>query len=223
MAEEEASKIEERIDEARDVRLPLPYFLLVDPSGVPTSVPYAENINSGLLFEMDGEVRLRPRAEKRGWKFAEDDKRVTPQELGRYKAYLRSTEGLTLAQPGQRPTEDVIPGAWRPHIMSAERRAALDAAKDPGEAALRIKLTEVEKLRLELSAGRAELDKLLTDARAAAGKSDDVDLPDGEPSSSWTVAQLRAYAEEAGLELPPKASKPELLAEVLAYHQAETE
>lgn len=48
-----------------------------------------------------------------------------------------------------------------------------------------------------------------------------VDIPDGEPSDSWTVAQLKAYAAEHDVDLGDAKNKPDILA-VLAAEQPDS-
>ncbi|MEU9515915.1 hypothetical protein [Micromonospora sp. NPDC048169] len=58
--------------------------------------------------------------------------------------------------------------------------------------------------------------KLITNPAAwAAEPEPEVDL-DGEPSESWTVAQLRAYADQYGVELGEATKKADILAVLAA-------
>lgn len=54
-----------------------------------------------------------------------------------------------------------------------------------------------------------------TDAKAAT-ESKPVEIPEGEPSKDWTVAQLDAYAQKAGIDLGQAKNKDDKIAAIEA-------
>ena len=67
---------------------------------------------------------------------------------------------------------------------------------------------------------------LLAEVEVPAGtpapKSDPTDIPAGEPSEKWTVAQLTAYAEKHGIDLDGATKKTDVVAKVIPAGQETT-
>jgi hypothetical protein len=63
----------------RDATRPASKIWLVDPNGFARSTPYAENIQSGHTEIRDGEVVMRPKSRREGWKLLAEV--ITPAEL----------------------------------------------------------------------------------------------------------------------------------------------
>lgn len=66
----------------------------------------------------------------------------------------------------------------------------------------------------------AELKVAAETTEEASGSDDDVQIPEGDPSEAWTIAQLKAFAKNGDLELNGATAKADILAAVIAAKPA---
>jgi hypothetical protein len=74
----------------RDATRPVTKIWLVDPNGFARSTPFAENVQSGHTEIRDGELVMRPKSRRDGWKFLADV--ITPAELEVWLDYHAQSE-----------------------------------------------------------------------------------------------------------------------------------
>lgn len=67
----------------------------------------------------------------------------------------------------------------------------------------------------------ANLDSHMWKPEGEVAGDSEADLPEGEPDTSWKVAQLKAYAEANSVDLDGVTKKEEILAAITAANTAE--
>jgi len=63
----------------------LPKVWLLDPSGLPVHMSYADNINNGVTYFMQGRLLIQPGSADKGWCFMKD--KCSSEEWAKWEAW----------------------------------------------------------------------------------------------------------------------------------------
>lgn len=93
----------------QDCRVQHPRVWLIDPSGNAVGLRISPNISNGVTYLMDGNVYIKPAAEKAGWKFMRP--LCTEAEWATWMAWIEQSDKARVKRPGP----GVLPKCVRPH------------------------------------------------------------------------------------------------------------